>query len=259
MGAIFDLNLKQWNEQARNVVAITGKKAGEVVRSEGKLLLQDVVRMTPPFSKGPSTESFNVQRKTGEAAVARDIRRVMLAVDDIKMLSLIRKKEIKDRLDKLIKKRDTQGVREILRKLGIPVASVIVEADPVIHERQRDRRGRIQRASGRAINVVLRGLTLKRYIREKQSHVGKAKAGWAEAAKGFGVKLPNWITRHKSPGQFKDNTHDPKMPSVTIGNLVDYIQGAGADLRIMERALGNRVRNMKVKIERILASGWKSK
>lgn len=259
MSVTFRLNQLEFEKQIHQVIAATGKDAGEVVTQEAKLFVQDVIRFTPPFSTGPSTESYNQQRRTGENAVQRDIKRVMTAVEDIKFLSHIRKKEIRDRVEKLIRKRDTEGLKVVLRSLGIPVATVLVEADPKMHARRRDRRGRVQRSKG-VINVVMRGLTLKRYIREKQSHVGQGKSGWLAAARGLGIKLPAWITRHQgAPGKFIDNTKNTKQPSITVGNLVDYVQESGSRLQIIERALRNRARNMKAKVDRIISSGWKKR
>lgn len=253
MSLLFKIRVEEFRTQVSRLVTLTGRDAGEVVKSEGRLLVQDAMRMTPPFANAPSTESLNAQRKTGEKAVERDINKVFAKLKSLK----VRDKRIRKDLARAIRKRDFARVKIILKYMKLPVEDAMREADPAVHEHKRDRRGRVQRNKNKV--WILNEPSLNRIIREKKKHVGKAKAGWAAAARGLGVKLPNWITRHSSPGAFKDNTKDPKQPSITIGNLVGYIQAAGSDLRIMQRAIQNRTRNLKAKLEKIIASGWQKK
>lgn len=253
MSLLFKMRLAEFGAQINEIVKVTGREAGEVVRQEGKLFVQDAMRMTPPFSTGPSTESLNLQRKTGENAVERDIRKVFQKIDPGK----VRDRRIRKDLERAIRKRDFAGIKIILQYLKLPVADVLREADPAIHDAKRDRRGRVQRNKNKV--WILNEPSLNRLIRGKKSHVGKAKAGWADAARGLGLNLPGWITRHSSPGEFKDKTKDPVRPSIVVGNAVEYIQAKGAQLNIINRALANRIRNMKAKLEKVARSGWKKK
>lgn len=247
------LRTAEFSRQLEEIVRVTGKEAGQVIREEGKLFVQDVAHMTPPFGSAPSTESYAKQRKVGEAAVERDIKRVFHVID----LTKIRNEKLRESLEKLIKKRDLLAVELLLRAARIPARAVIKEADPSLHEVWRDRRGRVQ--SSKFI-WVLEGASVGRYIRSKKAHVGLAKSGWAAAAAALGVKLPGWITRHGSgQGSFVDKTNDPVAPKIVVRNGVPAAQATGAELRIVERALKNRVRNMKAKLERVARSGWKKK
>jgi hypothetical protein len=251
MSELFRLRTSQFDSEIRNLIRETQKDAGEVLRQEAKLFVQEAVHLTPPFGESPSTESYNAQRKIGLAAVERDIKAAMRAVDDLKFIDKLKKKRLRDRIEKLIHEGNVEGVNAIFKKMKsrYRLATIMQDADPDLHERYRDRRGRVQ--NKRTINIVLRGSSLRRYIREKQKDVGRAKGGWVKAAQGLGVRLPAWITRHSEPGEFQDHSRDPN-PRIKVGNLVRFIQETGADLRIVNRALQSRIRNIRTKLERIM-------
>ena len=250
MSLVFSINEKEFSRQIAEVIRVTGKSAGEVVRQEGKLFVKDVVKMTPPFGTAPTTESLNAQRKVGQKAVERDVRRTFITLDFTK----IREARIRKQLEKLARKNDLEGVKRLLRACRFPVREVLREASMDAHQAQRDRRGRVQRSK---FIWVLKDRGTRRVIRERKSHVGKAKSGWAKAARGLGVHLTGWISKHSGAGVFVDRTKDPRQPMIRVGNNVRFIQGTGAQLKIVNRALKNRVRNMKAKLERIVKSGWK--
>jgi hypothetical protein len=106
---------------------------------------------------------------------------------------------------------------------------------------------------------VLRAQGLKRLIRTEKGHVGKGKSGWSQAAHGLGAKVPSYVGRHSGPGVFIDKSRDPREPKIIIANAVPFVQGSGAELNIMQRAMQNRVRNIRAKLEKIVKSGWKRK
>jgi hypothetical protein len=54
----------------------------------------------------------------------------------------------------------------------------------------------------------------------------------------------------------RDESKHPTEPKVTITN--NHGSG-GAEARIVDRAMKNRVRNIKAKLERIAKSGWKKR
>lgn len=247
----FSLKTAEFSRQIGEIVKVTGKEAAVVIREEGRLLVKDVAKMTPPFGKAPSTESFASQRKLGEAAVEKDVRRVFHVID----LSKIRNASLREALERLVKKKDLAGVEALLKRMKIPARMVIREADAGLHEAWRDRRGRVQRDKW---IWVLSGASVNRYVRAMKGHVGRAKAGWSAAAAALGVKLPAWITRHGAGhGSFRDETKHPTAPKITIINAVPKAQASGAELQIVRRAMANRIRNMGKKLERIARSGWK--
>ena len=82
MNEVMQFRTADFNRKIDELIELTGKSAAEVLTSEGRLFTADVIKMTPPFSGAPSTESFNVQRKAGEGAVERDIKRVYITPTD---------------------------------------------------------------------------------------------------------------------------------------------------------------------------------
>jgi hypothetical protein len=238
------LLIAEFSADIERLVRETGRTALDVVLQEGKLLEQDLVKLTPPFGSAPSTESFNAQRKVGENAVERDVKRVFHIVD----LDSIRSDRLRDRLRELVRKQDLAGIKAALKDAKIKVNDVVREASADIHEKFRDSRGRVQRPKW---IWVASDRSLKRYLKAAKAMVGKAKAGWAAGAQALGVRLPNWITRHGSGGGSVQIDRNPQSPQITIRNAVPYIQTAGGDLKVVETAIRNRMRNIRVKLERL--------
>lgn len=246
----FGLNTAEFSRQIGEIVRVTGKEAGEVVREEAGLFTKDVVKFTPPFGSAPSTESFGAQRKVGEAAVERDIKRVFTWLD----LSKINSEGVRKRLEELARAGDVDGIKDVLKGCRIPVNTVLLEVNERVHDFARGSRGRVQK--WKRIWVV-RSRGIAAYIRKKKADVGKSKAGWVAAAQKFGVKLPSWITRHGAGGgSVRDESKHATEPKITITN---HHGSGGPETRIVERAMKNRVRNIKAKLERIAKSGWKRK
>lgn len=244
----FRLKQAEFSRQIEQVIRTTGREASDVVRQEGKLLVQDLVKLTPPFGPSPNSESFSAQRKVGEKAVERDLTRTFTAIDPDK----IHNPKIRERIKALTRKGDVQAIQDLLKQCRIPAAGVILEMTTAQHQARRDGRGRVKR--GKRLWIV-RERSFGRFLREKKKHVGQSKAGWAAAAAALGLKLPAWITRHGTGGGSFVETKG-NMPKIRIENRQG---GGGSDLRIVERALKNRIRNIGKKLEKIARSGWKKK
>jgi hypothetical protein len=221
------------------------KDFGRLLRQQGKLAIRDMAKFTPPFSETTSQESFAAQRKVGQSAVKRDIERVFQRASKIGMLQ-----NPKGALAKAIQSHNWQEVEQFMQRAGFPNARVFQSVDPALHARARNRRGRVDRKP--ASNFIFDERSLDRYIRLKQSHVGKAKSGWTIASNVLNVGLPNWITKQAGPGECLDASEAPIWQRITFGNLVSWIQEQGAELQIVSRALANRARAMRREAEEIL-------
>lgn len=242
MSLTFKLHMARLSNDFEELAKATGKGAAEIVRSEGKLFVQDVVRMTPPFGGAVSTESLNAQKKIGEEAVERDIRRAFALID----LDKIKSAPARERLRKLIRKNDLEGIKSVLKAMKFRVNQVVSEIDPQLHQSARDSRGRVR--NGKRVWLT-RAKGLSAYIRQIKTHVGRSKGGWVAAAQGLGLKLPAWITRHGTAGgSFTDQTKGTDKPKITIRNN----RGSGEDSNIVERAMKNRRRNIGIKLQRAL-------
>jgi hypothetical protein len=137
--------------------------------------------------------------------------------------------------------------------MGIADPKVLAAAQPSVHKAARNARGRVGKGHGQ---FVLSESSIKSYIKQTQTHVGKWKSGWMSCAMHLGIKVPDWISRHSIPGIFIDHTNNRTFPSITLGNTAAKHQSS-ADLQIIETALGIRTRNMRALAERIISSGWK--
>lgn len=224
------LDVARLNEDLRAFVASTGRDLAQAIRDQARLLTRDLIGGTPPFGKHAfrrssnefgAGESYNEQRKIGEAAVRRDVRKVFQPFKQY--AAFIGKKfnnpKLEQYLLKLGRQSDTQQLERIFKKwMWHP--KIKTTATRPDHIKRRDRRGRVKRATN---TFILDERSRVNYEKQAISHVGKAKAGWVKAAQALGLSsIPNWITRHSSPGLFQDSTTDLTHPSVMIGNLVDY-------------------------------------
>lgn len=254
MSATFEIDSRGFGEQLRQLVPYTRKTMADVIRQQVKLLIRDVAKMTPPFGTSPVMEAYNIQRKIGMAAVERDVRRAFRGPDDLLKNPLVKNNpKLEVRLRRYIATGDWPKIEKIARDFGFNIP-VLREPDEQLFDRNRDRRGRYRRNTPLAIVTSKRAL--EAFIKLKQSHVGKAKSGWEVAASRAGVKLPNWITKHSGQGLYIDRLDARHSPSVTVGNLVDFIQNSGQELRIMKRGVDNRIRNMRVAMEKAIAAQW---
>lgn len=254
------------NAQMNEFIAETGREAGQVVRDQARLLVRDLIAATPPFGKHTfdrREESYNDQRKIGEKAVERDIRKKFISLRQF-IDERVTKPELKEALAAAgglgvsqktgkgtfsTRRANPAAVEAILANLGIEMKAVLVP-DPADHKRARTRKGRVHRP--RQV-VILQEKALDRYVREVQSHVGKSKAGWMSAALGLGVKaIPNWIRQHLTPGLFEDQSNSKESPSITVGNLVPW--AGDFDQRPFDAATENRVRSMRTQLAKIVAA-----
>ena len=247
MSATIHINTSGFQHELTRLVAVGRKSAAEIIKQQGKLFVRDLIKMTPPFGNAPVTESFAKQREAGKIAVLQQIGRTMLPASQIDTPFILA--ILKGRTTKKRKAGREEAERRLRLLQGMGAARIDELADPAWHASQRDRRGRVR---GRFRNVFIKNeASLRRYIREKQDHVGKAKSGWKQAASMVGFSLPAWITKHTGGAGIAEQRLTGDRPFLRVGNLIDWIQDSGAGLRIVQRALDNRVRNMKIMIENI--------
>ena len=219
---------------------------GEAVRKQARLFLEDVVRATPPFGKHPFSESFNEQRKIGENAVVRDLRKIFRLVRPLGrwLGRRARDPQMQERVEGYVQGGNLRAIRTILSNM-LNGADVRHEVEPALHMVRRGGRGRVGRGS---LTFIVEERSFNRYLAAVLKHVGRAKAGWARAAAQLGVKLPNWITRHSTGGVYEDNLGS-ENPSVTVGNLIEF--GGDFDQGPFDAAIENRVRSMAKELEKV--------
>ena len=249
-------SMRNLNSAIGNFILQTGRDSDKVLKDQAKLFVKDLIKVTPPFGKATFSESYNEQRKSGEDAVERDIRKVFIPLRvfaesvssrNPKLAAAILAaggivgSNVKTKKSKVVKSSiDMDALDAIFRNMGME-GRVVRYVNPEIHQRARGRRGRVKRATPL---FVVSEKSLDSYITSVKKDVGKAKSGWLKAAIGLGVAgIPNWIRRHLTPGVFVDKTlaNNPEA-SITVGNLVEY--SGDFDAAKFEAAIQNRQRGM---------------
>lgn len=221
---------------------ITGKKIGDVLRDQARLLTRDLVKGTPPFqSRDSSAESFNDQRKVGLNAVERDIRKVFGSIEEIAEKNMLFGNALLTSLSSRAKNGD-QNLAQLMVAAGItktPRPAAIIDAPTVaLHNQYRQSRGRVGRMSSQVYFVKRKGPLLK-FIRERKGDVGKGKGGWGISAFRYGFNVPAWIGRHRS-GRVEDKAYQFENPFIRVINTVSYLNQQNQSMRITDYALRDR-------------------
>lgn len=249
----FTVDTAGWSRAASALLAEQKKSSADFLKQQGRLLLDDMVRMTPPFrgGGGVTKQSHNEQRKIGQAAVRRDVGRVFLPAESMAFFNKSSDEKVQ-RWGKYLRKYAREGrlgaAQTMLRVAGFP-NKVSTVARPYLHKRARSKRGRVPKSNERVI--VLNTKSVRDYTREIVSHVGRSKAGWKHAASELKLFLPNWIKRHATPGTGGMITETKTHTSLDLGNLVEWASDF-ADLRIIQAALDGRTKAMVKNLERII-------
>lgn len=239
--------LARYREGVKAVASATHRTATEVMREELKDLVLDLVQSTPPgVGKG-----LDQAREIGEAKVRRDIRRTFRPISTLRVMRNPLGSRLAMRLQAAVRSGDTGLVDKILSAMGFVGVRVIARADPALHQAARDDKGHVP--EGFRSYIVLDEASVREFEEEMLKHVGRAKAGWEPAARALGVALPDWITRHETPGKFEDRTTDPNEPSFTISNGVEYGDDFG-ELKILESALERAEKRLGRKLDAALSA-----
>ncbi len=247
------LDIASFQRQIRDLAKITGRTVGEELDGQGRLFVRDCVTLTPPFTPGRNfLDSPAAQRRVGIKATGEQVKK---AFTDLRKLDMYNADSAAGKyLRRLTREGRWEELNQALKKFGIRAAGVARKATSADHKLARNRQGRVTKDPRRIFVVDERSIAA--LVRAKTKRVGLAKGGWVKAAQGLGLKLPNWITDKSRSGVFTRG-RDPTKPYIVVGNVVPYIQQSGAELRIMDRALKNRQRNLPKQVESALKAKLK--
>lgn len=257
-----------WSNQVRKLNRIMKQTMEDTLRGQGKLFVRDAIRFTPPFGDAPITEPFATQLEIGKEAVLRDRKNVFKEASSIRKLCEGR---FGENITKLVAEGKTATANELLMKeLGVRNSGLQLSVLGPTWERKRDRRGKVRSVYPYILhdgvlpnyNPGLNDLRampqdpeLRRLLEQKLARVGAAKSGWLKAAAGLKLPLPRWIKKGKGAqsGTFRE-TGTSATFAVEMRNNVPFIQAAGRELKIVNRAWKNRERNIQKQIE----AAWKA-
>ena len=272
MTSTINIDTTAFQKAIADRAAKTRKPIAKVIREQARLFVRDASKMTPPMRDGarPVTESFNEQRDAGRKAVANDLGKAFTSAEGLNVSKAqsrnfsesallfpfnFQNAGIAEQVAKLASRGDLSGIRKIVQQTGLPVLGVASAPTNQMHRNLRNSRGRVRKTRP---FLITSSAALKRFALDTLNRVGKAKAGWTAAARITGFALPAWITRHATRGIAVDDLSNKNKPTITVGNDVGYIQATGAKLDIIQRALKNRVRNMREQLDKAVRSGWKA-
>jgi len=216
-----------------------GIESKVIVKDETRFLVKQVIKFTPPKTLAQ-----------GRKAVARDIKNAMEPLDDTKFTS--------KKISMLIRNKDVNSMREVVRRIPTMKASTVEEFDPVrLHERRRDSRGRVQRSKG---VFVLDKKGWKKYVSKKQKNVGSAKAGWWPSLAAVGGSVPSWVSRHSNrfgsvdTSRLESNT----SPRIRIQNFSTAANSQNQQNHQVESAVRMRARSMEGKARHMVEQAAKA-
>jgi hypothetical protein len=234
------------------LAVLPGKTGAELVREQGRLLVLDLVRLTPPTGRHAFTESFAVQKGVQMKKIAQSLRAGFQPVADLNLVRSPNKPALGAALQKYIDSGNVAALQRVLTRLGFLRRRVITEATPGLAALRSFYSPRKRRFYWREKFLVMRAASIEQTIAAVQSRIGKAKAGWNAAARILALGLPGWISRHPTPGWLKDETHNALAPELTLANLVDYADNWAEEMRIVQKALDRRASQMQRRMEIIL-------
>ena len=256
-----------WANQVRRLIDAYGKGADEVLRSQARLFVRDAMRFTPPFGDEPIRESWGTQRKMGIGAIVDDMKKMMLAASQLRILSAgsptahLWKKQLAEEEEPTLRRLQATIKTEKRLLWGVwPEAKVARVEGKMGRGRRYKKAGSYLLYNGEPPPYFApRGRLdippeLREIVKRKTKKVGRSKAGWVKAADALGLKgIPAWVRKETgiSNGIFSSEGSGLEI-SYTVGSLVPWMQHKGKELNIIERAWRNRQRNIEKEIENVL-------
>lgn len=239
MNIFIKLDSLDYRNAVRRLIVEKGANAKLLLREEARLLIRDILRLTPPQTQAQGNRSVEV-----------NLRRAFspLVISNFTDMGT----PLGRRIAKMIRARDVAGLNMLFSKIGgklggvqlVPLGSMAA-----IHRRLTNERGRVSKA-----RYVSLPQDFKTYLKMVQARVGWAKAGWEAAAVSVGQALPNYVSRHSGNARGLGRcvfSPAPKL-GVTILNYSTKIPRYQAKV---DAAVQIRYNSLVSEAERILKGG----
>lgn len=238
---------------------VTGAEVAAIVKQQAGLMARDCMRLTPPFSSKPISESMGTQRKAGQKAIAKDVSLVFKPLDAYGIMTRdwdVKHGDIGDRIRAAVRRKDFALAEVLLNKAGLKPLAVIDKATEELH---RQRMGRAMKPRGRTYRVRLEA-SINRLTKQLQSQVGKAKAGWSKAIRAYERidTVPQWVRTHGESASLVIEHKSQDSPAITIGNSVRYVQDRAKEIiplaiRIRGQLIARRAQHIERAMRKKLA------
>lgn len=208
-------------KKLRQVPREAGQIIAKAIEVDARGFIKDIVAITPPAMGKANVAA----KKRGEAAVARDIRRVYATPG--KLYEMIRAKDTRlaAAFWAAVQKKDWNRSSSIARSAGVPDLIDFASDDGAAHQSRR-RHGKV--TSTRPSFGVRDQRYLAAYIKQQQSRVGLLSAGFKAGAEKLRVSLPAWVSRHAASIGTVRIQSDLSHFVITISNRARH--GRGNDL-----------------------------
>lgn len=239
----------QLDRKIREMAAATGRTVEDVARQQMKLLVRDVMAITPPGSAGVSGRAA---LKAGENAIDRDLGRMgfkPVALKGFRTITHVPAGHVKGEV--------------------VSIAAVRVKtrenprfADPDAFHASclLSRHGRkVTRGGRQGFYVDQRKFKLMRARLFAQ--IGRLAAGWIPAADALGVAVPAWIRRHagSARGTFSVSNSASRITIEAVNQFPDTASElAAATRRRINFAIAKRLTNITAQLQRAIAGNWKN-
>lgn len=204
----------------KQLATATRKDFATVVQQNARLVSWNLAHNTQPWGMKLA------EKKTGEAAVMRDIGKVFKPATAIFKAIRATDSKLAKAWYSLVKDGKFSAAERILKATDLLDRNA--EIGPIEDRHHRDSRGsrgRVHRH--RAAQIIPDARELREYQKKITARVGFAKAGWITAGMKVGnvTKVPAWIKRHQgaAPGAARDNSRDMFSPHITLSNQVRYL------------------------------------
>lgn len=202
------VNVKAFSTDLNRVAKRHNISSDDIVKGFHGAWGIDILRRSPPYPKGfagsGKPPSQAAAKKQGKIRVEKDIRKVIVDIDSSQ------NRAAKMSGHEFRRFRNKRGaVYGVDKQFFEPAASSGRIAR--FHQKQRSKStgrvttaGTLTRDIGRwkfVDKLHVRGTALRRYIRERQRHVGRLKAGWIPASDKYGVGhlVPSWVRKAGLP------------------------------------------------------------
>lgn len=226
-----------WSAALRAIIRETRKSARIVVTERVRAALGYVMQFTPPKN-----------RAQGRAAVKRDLISTMRPIRTDGFDN--------ENLKRIVRRGDRDAFNAFTRHLkhGPLKGMEAVAFSPDVHERARDRRGRVRRNYRQVVIGASDSARWKKYLSQLWARVGWARSGWLPALRAVSGKAPGWVLQHgngQKAGGVIDGRAHPTNPEVTVINNTAWAAN-GEGRRVVENALTIHGKIMRRDIKRIV-------
>lgn len=235
----FTVDLTGFNQAlSRYLGHVQPDKLVPVFEQQLKLMMREVIDVTPFESLAQ-----------GRSIVKRDLYAAMKPYGgEDGSFSGINSLALRARLAGYMAKKDYDSIKQVFSKVGKKSGFQLVDFDVNRHYQNMNADGHPR---DDLMVWVLQVDQWKQYLEHLRGQVGRARGGWANAARHFGLSLPAWVTRWAGGGYIELNISGAIL-TYTMVNRGAFFRNAHYKDKI-EYALAQREKYMEADLRRYLA------